>query len=156
MALRVCGHEAKRFPKVKMFTFEIDQASDIPLWLQLKNRLVFLINSGHFKPGDQLPTVHRAASEFSINYNTVNKVYVSLTQDGYITSIRGRGAFVNDLDSDEGRDQARAVEQVIDECIAACGDMGLSLQDIEKCMRKQIRKKEKERAALAEKARTRS
>lgn len=139
-----------------MFSFEIDETSDIPLWLQLKNRLVFLINSGYFKPGDQLPTVHRAASEFSINYNTVNKVYVSLTQDGYITSIRGRGAFVNDLDSDEEQEQARAVEQVIDDCIVACIDMGLSLQDVEKFMRKQIRKKEKERAASAEKAKARS
>lgn len=137
------------YPSVKMFTFEIDESSDIPLWLQLKSRLVFLINSGYFKPGDQLPTVHRAASEFSINYNTVNKVYVSLTQDGYITSIRGRGAFVNDLDSDEEQEQARAVEQVIDDCIMACVDMGLSLRDIEKYMRKQIRKKEKERAVSA-------
>lgn len=141
---------------MKMFAFEIDESSDIPLWLQLKSRLVFLINSGYFKPGDQLPTVHRAASEFSINYNTVNKVYVSLMQDGYITSIRGRGAFVNDLDSDEEQEQARAVEQVIDDCIAACIDMGLSLQDVEKHMRKQIRKKEKERAAAAAKGKARS
>lgn len=139
-----------------MFTFEIDETSDIPLWLQLKSRLVFLINSGYFKPGDQLPTVHRAASEFSINYNTVNKVYVSLAQDGYITSIRGRGAFVNDLEVEEGQEQLRAVEQVIDDCIMACLDMGLTLQDIEKHMRKQVRKREKERTAIAEKAKMRS
>ena len=40
-----------------MFPFEIDATTDVPLWVQLRQRLVYLINSGYFKPGDQLPTV---------------------------------------------------------------------------------------------------
>lgn len=126
-----------------MFPFEMDNESGVPLWIQLRNRLVHLINSGYYKPGDQLPTVHAMASELSINYNTVNKVYVNLANDGYITSIRGRGAFVNDFDSDMSQEHAQAVEQVLDECIAACMDLGLSLQDVAAAMRKQIRKTEK-------------
>ena len=126
-----------------MFPFEMDNESGVPLWIQLRNRLVHLINSGYYKPGDQLPTVHAMASERSINYNTVNKVYVNLANDGYITSIRGRGAFVNDFDSDMSQEHAQAVEQVLDECIAACMDLGLSLQDVAAAMRKQIRKTEK-------------
>lgn len=132
-----------------MFPFERDTASDVPLWVQLKNRLVYLINSGYYKPGDQLPTVHAAASELSINYNTVNKVYVSLMHDGYITSIRGRGAFVNDFDEEEGWEQERAVEAVLEDCINSCLDLGLSLQDVEKAMRRQLRKREKQRGGDA-------
>ena len=123
-----------------MFPFEMDNESGVPLWIQLRNRLVHLINSGYYKPGDQLPTVHAMASELSINYN---KVYVNLANDGYIASIRGRGAFVNDFDSDMSQEHAQAVEQVLDECIAACMDLGLSLQDVAAAMRKQIRKTEK-------------
>ena len=41
-----------------MFPFEMDNESGVPLWIQLRNRLVHLINSGYYKPGDQLPTVH--------------------------------------------------------------------------------------------------
>lgn len=132
-------------PTARMFSFEMDADSDVPLWIQLKNRLVFLINSGYYNPGDQLPTVHKAASELSLNYNTINKVYVSLVHDGYITSIRGRGAFVNDFDAEEGQEQERAVEAILEECVSACCDMGLSLQDIEKHMRRLIRKKERKR-----------
>lgn len=129
-----------------MFPFEMDNESGVPLWIQLRNRIVHLINSGYYKPGDQLPTVHAMASELSINYNTVNKVYVNLANDGYITSIRGRGAFVNDFDSDESQEHAQAVEQVLDECIAACMDLGLSLRDVTTAMRRQIRKIEKSQA----------
>ena len=37
--------------------FEINEKSSIPIWLQLKNRFIYLITSGYYKPGDQLPTV---------------------------------------------------------------------------------------------------
>lgn len=130
-----------------MFPFEMDNESGVPLWIQLRNRIVHLINTGYYKPGDQLPTVHAMASELSINYNTVNKVYVNLANDGYITSIRGRGAFVNDFDSDVSQEHAQAVEQVLEECIAACMDLGLSLHDISAAMRQQIRKTEKSQMA---------
>ena len=75
-----------------MFPFEIDATTDVPLWVQLRQRLVYLINSGYFKPGDQLPTVRGLASEISINYNTVNKAYLSLVSDGYLESTREAAA----------------------------------------------------------------
>ena len=37
-----------------MFPFEVDSTTDVPLWVQLRQRLIYLINSGYFKPGDQL------------------------------------------------------------------------------------------------------
>lgn len=126
-----------------MFPFEIDEESGIPLWIQLRNRLVYLINSGYYKPGDQLPTVRGLASEISINYNTVNKAYSSLVHDGYITSTRGRGAFVNELDFDEDDDCAMAVEAALDDCIIACRDLGLSLSDVERAMVRRVRQLER-------------
>ena len=65
-----------------MFPFEVDPTSDLPLWVQLRNRIAYLINDGTLAPGDKLPTVRGLASEISINYNTVSKVYMSLEQDG--------------------------------------------------------------------------
>ena len=56
-----------------MFPFEVDATTDVPLWVQLRQRLVHLINSGYVKPGDQLPTVRGLASEISSNYTTVTK-----------------------------------------------------------------------------------
>ena len=69
-----------------MFPFEVDPASDLPLWVQLRNRIAYLINDGTLAPGDKLPTVRGLASGISINYNTVNKAYLSLVSDGYLES----------------------------------------------------------------------
>ncbi|MEI3231952.1 MAG: GntR family transcriptional regulator [Gordonibacter pamelaeae] len=81
----------------------IDSDSGIPLWLQLRNRLIYLIASGRFKAGDKLPTVRELAVDLGINYNTVSKVYQDIERDGYIVSKRGKGTFVADQGSRPGR-----------------------------------------------------
>ena len=43
--------------------FQLDDASSIPVWLQLKNRFIYLITSGFYLPGDQLPTVRGLAAD---------------------------------------------------------------------------------------------
>lgn len=123
-----------------MFPFEIDETSDVPLWVQLRNRIVYLINNGYFKPGDKLPTVRGLASEVSINYNTVNKAYLNLVSDGYLESTRGRGVFVTDLGAVEDDGTRSEVEAVLDDCIASCRDLGMDYDDIERAMSRKIKR----------------
>lgn len=79
-------------------SYTIDKKSDIPIWVQLKQRLVYLIMSGSYKPGDQLPTVRELAVQLDINYHTVNKVYHDLEGSGLIEVQAGRGSHVANLD----------------------------------------------------------
>ena len=113
-----------------MLSFQIDQTSDVPVWAQLARRIAHLIETGELAPGDQLPTVRGLASDISVNYNTVNKAYLSLASDGYIESVRGRGAFVRNIEDEVWSEHASEVDGVIDDCIQACLDMGLSLDDV--------------------------
>ena len=69
-----------------MALFELDEHSGIPIWIQLRNRLMYLIDSGYYATGDRLPTVRALAADLNVNYHTVNKVYTSLEHDGYISS----------------------------------------------------------------------
>jgi GntR family transcriptional regulator len=117
--------------------FEIDTTSDVPLWVQLRQRLVHLINNGHYKPGDQLPTVRGLASELSINYNTVNKAYLSMIQDGYITSTRGRGVFVSAA-SEADEELVLEAESLLDELIETFRDLGLSSWEVRKLFAKRL------------------
>ena len=112
-----------------MFPFQVDESSDLPLWVQLRQRLIYLITTGYFKPGDQLPTVRGLASEISINYNTVNKAYLSLVTDGYLESTRGRGVFVRDLDVEAGEEYNQELETLMDDFIEASRELGLSYDD---------------------------
>lgn len=111
--------------------FELDEASSIPVWLQLKNRFIYLITSGFYLPGDHLPTVRGLAAEVEVNYNTVSKVYQSLEEDGYIVSKPRQGAFVADVSDKPGVSAAVVAEAVTTEYIQRCQELGLSLEDID-------------------------
>ena len=74
------------------------------------------------------------ASDISINYATVNKADLSLVSDGYLESTRGRGAFVRDLDMEAEEEYSREVDALLSECINTCRDLGLSLDNAQKCM----------------------
>lgn len=111
------------------FPFEIDHDSSQPLWLQLRKRLVFLIDSGYYKPGDQLPKIRELAVEISINFNTVNKAYLSLQSDGYLRSVRGKGMFVADPLPGRGSGPEEDLEAVLDDCLHACKNMGLTYEE---------------------------
>ena len=113
-----------------MFPFEVDSTTDVPLWVQLRQRLIYLINSGYFKPGDQLPTVRGLASEMSINYNTVSKVYINLEHDGYVESVRGRGVFVRDIGKLAADDVQSIADTEIEESIKRCLALGMTLDEI--------------------------
>lgn len=118
----------------KKFTFQVDESSDVPLWVQLKARLAYLISSGFYEPGEQLPTVRSLASDISINYNTVNKAYLALKSEGYIESTRGRGAFVRDLSVEVDEELSQQVDGILGDCVAACRELGLTLDDVRTCM----------------------
>lgn len=109
----------------------MDESSSIPIWLQLKNRFIYLITSGFYKPGDQLPTVRGLAADVEVNYNTVSKVYQSLEEDGYIVSKRRQGAFVADVSDKPGVSANVLAEAVTAEYLQRCQELGLSLEDIE-------------------------
>lgn len=121
--------------------FELDHESDLPIWVQLHRRFVHLINEGHYKPGDRIPTVRGLAADLSISYNTVNKAYLALSNDGYITTSRGRGhgAVVSDLRNRGCEDgSASTVDRLVDDCIDACQDLGLDLDEIRVCMMRRV------------------
>lgn len=89
----------------------IDQSSETPLYLQIRDQLVAAIARKELLPGDGLPSVRRLASDLGINLHTVNKAYAVLRDEGYLI-IRGRsGAYVADAEgaaSQQQREEAGA------------------------------------------------
>lgn len=111
------------------FPFEADSDSTSPLWVQLRKRIVFLIGSGYLKPGDQLPKIRELAAALSINFNTVNKSYLSLSSDGYVESIRGKGVFVCNVAKSDDEVERGELEALLDDCLRACKNLGLSYDE---------------------------
>jgi GntR family transcriptional regulator len=119
---------------------EIDMQSSVPIWLQLRNRIIYLISSGAYKPGHKLPTVRELAIKLKINYNTVNKVYQSLLHDGYIMSHRGRGTFVHDISHPDIPKQDSPADNIIDLMIKQCLGVGVPLDDITNQVSKRVQR----------------
>lgn len=111
--------------------FQIDHSSGLPVWIQVKNRISYLIGAGQYVPGDRLPTVRALAVDLDISYNTVNRAYMDLEREGFITTRKGRGTFVaerREIGADRATDSA--VELLIDDMIRACSHAGMDDEDI--------------------------
>ncbi|MEG1826781.1 MAG: GntR family transcriptional regulator [Gordonibacter sp.] len=122
--------------EIPAFIFSED--SDLPLWVQLRDRITFLINSGFYKPGEKLPTVRKYAADLHIAYNTVSKAYMGLERDGYVTTVRGSGVFVSDIGAFP-REGGR-IDAVVEEFVKSCLEEGMTYEDIPKFVSKHVRK----------------
>jgi GntR family transcriptional regulator len=126
-----------------MKKFKIDENSGIPVWIQVRRRLVYCIVSGYYQPGEQLPTVRELAVQLDINYNTVNKVYQDLERDGFIVTRRGRGTFVTELASKTLLALDNKVELLADELVREGFDFGMTGDEISQTVKARIRQYEK-------------
>jgi DNA-binding transcriptional regulator YhcF (GntR family) len=84
--------------------FPLDRDSDVPLGVQLAERLTGAVRSGELNPGDQLPSVRAMATLAGVNVNTVRTVYGRLEQQGVLSSEHGRGTFVRGAAGAENAD----------------------------------------------------
>lgn len=128
--------------------FAIDESSDLPLWVQLRNRLAHLIRTGHFKAGEQLPSLRSLSAEARLNYNTVSKAYRDLETSGLIVSVRGRGMYVQkNVTVDDSPESA--VDALAEQCIEEYRACGLSFRDIQRRLTGIVQAKSDEAAAAA-------
>ena len=108
--------------------FTLSDQSDLPLWVQLRDRMAYLINSGFYQPGEKLPTVRKYAADLHIAYNTVSKAY--------------SGVFVSDPGAFP-REGGQA-DLLVEEFVKSCLEEGMAYDDIPKLVSKHIRKMKRE------------
>ncbi|MEL7084254.1 MAG: PLP-dependent aminotransferase family protein [Cyanobacteria bacterium J06597_1] len=72
----------------------LDRQSDIPVYLQIREYLRDLIQSGTLRPGDRLPSIRKLAKESQVNKLTAIEAYSVLEGDGLIQARQGSGYFV--------------------------------------------------------------
>jgi len=75
-------------------TFELNQTSGVPAYLQIVQQVEQALRMGTLRPGDQLPTVKQVVAEVTVNPNTVTKAYRELEHAGLAEGRQGVGTFV--------------------------------------------------------------
>jgi GntR family transcriptional regulator len=67
----------------------------LPIYRQVRDRVVAMILDGVLKEGDPLPSVRNVAAEYRVNPLTVLKGYQQLVDERLVETRRGRGMFIN-------------------------------------------------------------
>ena len=105
---------------------------DLPIYRQLRDRVVAMILEGVIGDGDALPSVRNVASEYRLNPLTVLKGYQELVDEGLVEKKRGRGMFVTDgarvqLLKDE---RQRFIDKEWPDVVATIARLGLDPQSL--------------------------
>lgn len=94
--------------------------------------MAYLVRTGFFSEGEQLPSVRSLAAEAKINYNTVTKAYRDLEMEGLIVNVRGRGMFVRKDLPENGKQEIAAADALLDDCIQQYRSAGMTFEEMER------------------------
>lgn len=74
---------------------DIQKDCDVPVYLQVANTLICEIKEGIIRPGSKMPGTRAMADALHINRQTVVKAYDEMDAQGWITTHKSKGTFVN-------------------------------------------------------------
>jgi DNA-binding transcriptional regulator YhcF (GntR family) len=74
---------------------KIHTESRTPKYMQVVNLILEDIERGELKIGDRIPSINETSFDFLLSRDTVEKAYNELRDRGIITSVRGKGFYVN-------------------------------------------------------------
>jgi GntR family transcriptional regulator len=110
---------------------QINENSGIPVWVQIRNWLFFLIKTEQYQAGDVLPTVRELATRLGVNYNTVHKVYQDLEAEGLICSSKGKRSFVADVDTKFLQLPDSPIDVIIEELIRVAREGNIGYEEVQ-------------------------
>ena len=67
---------------------------NMPIYVQIMNRVREAIASGELKPGDKIASVRDLAADFEVNPNTMQRALTELEREGLLLSERTQGRYV--------------------------------------------------------------
>ena len=90
----------------------IDHKSRLPVYEQIKNQLMTLIQLGVMKPDQQLPSIRSLSAETGVNVNTVKRAIQDLEEMGVIYSVPGKGSYVSTNAFANERIKEKALDEI--------------------------------------------
>ena len=113
----------------------IDYKSRLPVYEQIKNQIMTLIQLGILKADEQVPSIRALSSETGVNVNTVKRAVQELEQMGIIYSVPGKGSFVSEDAFANTRIKEKAIEE-IRHAITAAIPKGITKEDVSELVEK--------------------
>lgn len=110
---------------------QINNSSNDPIYLQIKNQIKSQIISGDLQVGDKLPSIRFMAKELRISMITAKRAFDELEAEGFIDSVQGKGNFVARQNKELIREEyLKKIEERIQDIIEFSDIIGLSNKEI--------------------------
>ncbi len=121
-------------------SFQIDQKSGIPIYIQIMDQIKHLIATGALQPGQQLPTIRELAVNLTINLHTVAHAYAELEREGFLTIQRGRGTFISDGHHEDELERLRVqkLQALVENMFVEVLSLGYEPDEVEQALVAQI------------------
>jgi len=121
----------------------INQEDPRPIYLQIIGQVREQVRSGKLKPGDELPSVRELADSLGINMHTARSAYLKLRDQGIVNLRLGRRATIAKLHLPIRDEEGQAELQMrLDEWLTDASLIGLTSDQIQKMVEKQLKKME--------------
>lgn len=114
-----------------MQRIRLNRASGVPVFRQVIDQIVFMIEAGELQDGDRLPSSRLLAANLDVNRNTTARAYAELNRLGYLSSQGRLGMVVRR--SEQARENLAKHEAAVEALagpVRLCVEMGLSADDI--------------------------
>lgn len=117
-----------------MFRFKLDFSSPIALYQQVAREIKLEILAGRLNHGDRLPPIRELAKLLKLNPNTVAKAYDNLEREGFLTSRRGSGNWVDAKSRELDGLRAAMLEEEFQSFLERALALGASREDVQNLM----------------------
>lgn len=109
----------------------LNHSSMVPIYEQLMEQIKSQIIQSTLTEDEGLPSVRKLAGELRISALTVKKAYDKLEEEGFVTTIHGKGTFVTASDKQLAVEaRKRAVEEEFDKAIDKAISVGMNQNEI--------------------------
>ena len=109
----------------------LNHSSMVPIYEQLMEQIKSDIIQSELKEGEALPSVRTLAGELRISALTVKQAYDKLEEEGFVTTVHGKGTYVSASDKQLALEaRQKAIEDDFDKVIDRALSMGMKKEEI--------------------------
>ena len=109
----------------------LNHSSMVPIYEQLMEQIKSDIIQSELKEGEALPSVRTLAGELRISALTVKKAYDKLEEEGFVTTVHGKGTYVSASDKQLALEaRQKAIEDDFDKVVDRALSMGMKKEEI--------------------------
>ena len=103
----------------------------VQIYEQLMEQIKSDIIQSELKEGEALPSVRTLAGELRISALTVKKAYDKLEEEGFVTTVHGKGTYVSASDKQLALEaRQKVIEDDFDKVIDRALSMGMKKEEI--------------------------